>query len=72
MTRRPVSPDIKAFVDQGFSCWNGGEIDVMADSYAHDAEVDTTTALPEAAATRGASSSSGTSTSSGMRGTACT
>ena len=24
MTRGPVSPDSKVFVDQGFSCWNGG------------------------------------------------
>ena len=47
MTSQPVSPDIKAFVDQGFSCWNGGEIDLMADSYADDAEVDTTTVLPD-------------------------
>jgi ketosteroid isomerase-like protein len=47
MTRQPVSPDIKAFVDQGFSCWNSGDIDLMADSYADDAEVDTTTALPD-------------------------
>jgi ketosteroid isomerase-like protein len=42
-----VTPEIKAFVDQGFSCWNGGEIDLMADDYADDAEVDTTTALPD-------------------------
>jgi ketosteroid isomerase-like protein len=42
-----VSPDIKAFVDHGFSCWNGGEIDLMANEYADDAEVDTTTALPD-------------------------
>ena len=42
-----VSPDIKAFVDQGFSCWNGGEIDLMADYYTEDAEVDTTAALPD-------------------------
>jgi hypothetical protein len=47
MTSQPVSPDIKAFVDQGFSCWNGGEIDLMTDSYADDAEVDTTTVLPD-------------------------
>ncbi|HEY7152160.1 MAG TPA: nuclear transport factor 2 family protein [Solirubrobacterales bacterium] len=38
-------PDVKAFVDQGFACWNGGEIDLMADSYADDAEVDTTALL---------------------------
>jgi ketosteroid isomerase-like protein len=42
-----VTPEIKDFVDQGFSCWNGGEIDLMADDYADDAEVDTTTALPD-------------------------
>jgi ketosteroid isomerase-like protein len=47
MARQPVSPDIKAFVDQGFACWNGGDIDLMADSYADDAEVDTTTVLPD-------------------------
>jgi ketosteroid isomerase-like protein len=48
MNRRPgVSPDIRAFVDQGFACWNGGDIDLMADSYADDAEVDTTTVLPD-------------------------
>ena len=47
MTRRPVSPDVKTLVDEGFSCWNGGEIDLMADDYADDAEVDTTTALPD-------------------------
>jgi ketosteroid isomerase-like protein len=47
MTGQPASADIKAFVDQGFSCWNSGEIDAMADSYADDAEVDTTTALPD-------------------------
>ena len=44
---RPVSPEFRAFVDQGFECWNGGEIDLMADDYADDAEVDTTTALPD-------------------------
>jgi ketosteroid isomerase-like protein len=53
MTRGPVSPDIKAFVDQGFACWNGGDIDLMADSYADDAEVDTTTALPDGRCYRG-------------------
>ena len=42
-----VSPEIKNFVDQGFACWNRGEIDLMADGYADDAEVDTTTALPD-------------------------
>jgi len=42
-----VAPEIKDFFDQGFSCWNGGEIDLMADDYAADAEVDTTTALPD-------------------------
>jgi ketosteroid isomerase-like protein len=42
-----VTPEIKAFVDQGFACWNGGEIDLMADGYADDAEVDTTTAFPD-------------------------
>ncbi|MDP9270871.1 MAG: nuclear transport factor 2 family protein [Chloroflexota bacterium] len=47
MTRPPVSPDIKTFVDKGFSCWNGGEIDLMAEAYADDAEVDTTTAVPD-------------------------
>jgi ketosteroid isomerase-like protein len=47
MSGQPVSPDIKAFIDQGFSCWNSGDIDLMADSYADDAEVDTTTALPD-------------------------
>jgi hypothetical protein len=47
ITGRPVSPDVQIFVDQGFSCWNGGEIDLMADDYADDAEVDTTTALPD-------------------------
>ena len=47
MTGRPVSPEVQVFVDQGFSCWNGGEIDLMADDYADDAEVDTTAALPD-------------------------
>jgi ketosteroid isomerase-like protein len=47
MTRRRISPDIRALLEQGFSCWNGGDIDLMADDYADDAEVDTTTALPD-------------------------
>ncbi len=42
-----VSPDIKGFFDQGFACWNGGDIDLMADYYAEDAEVDTTAAFPD-------------------------
>jgi ketosteroid isomerase-like protein len=42
-----VSPDIKALVEKGFTCWNGGEIDLMVDDYADDAEVDTTTAVPD-------------------------
>jgi ketosteroid isomerase-like protein len=42
-----VSPDIKALVNKGFTCWNGGEIDLMVDDYADDAEVDTTTAVPD-------------------------
>jgi ketosteroid isomerase-like protein len=42
-----VSPEIKAFVDKGFTCWNTGEIDLMADDYADDAEVDATAAFPD-------------------------
>ena len=42
-----VWPDIKALVDKGFTCWNTGEIDLMVDDYADDAEVDTTTAVPD-------------------------
>jgi ketosteroid isomerase-like protein len=42
-----VSPEIKALVDKGFACWNSGEIDLMADDYTDDAEVDTTTAVPD-------------------------
>jgi hypothetical protein len=34
----PVSPEIRAFVDHGFECWNGGEIDLMAHDYANDAD----------------------------------
>ena len=47
MTARPVSGEARAFVDQGFACWNGGEVDLMADYYADDAEVDTTAAVPD-------------------------
>jgi hypothetical protein len=32
-----VPPDIKALVGKGFTCWNGGEIDLMVDDYADDA-----------------------------------
>jgi ketosteroid isomerase-like protein len=42
-----VSPEIKVLVDKGFACWNSGDIDLMADGYADDAEVDTTAALPD-------------------------
>jgi ketosteroid isomerase-like protein len=41
-----VTPEIKAVVDRGFACWNSGEIDLMADDYADDAELDTTMAFP--------------------------
>ena len=66
-----VSADIKALVDKGFTCWNSGEIDLMADDYADDAEVDTTAAVPDGRSYKGARSSSGTSTTCGMHGTAC-
>jgi ketosteroid isomerase-like protein len=47
MAGQPASPEVKALLDQGLSCWNGGEIDLMAEEYADDAEVDTTMALPD-------------------------
>jgi ketosteroid isomerase-like protein len=50
---QPVSPDIQVFVDHGFACWNAGDIDLMADYYADDAEVDTTTAAPDGRCYRG-------------------
>jgi ketosteroid isomerase-like protein len=53
VTARPVSREARAFVDQGFACWNGGEIDLMADYYADDAEVDTTSAVPDGRLYRG-------------------
>jgi ketosteroid isomerase-like protein len=42
-----ASPEIKALVERGLGCWNRGEIDLMADEYADDAEVDTTRAVPD-------------------------
>jgi ketosteroid isomerase-like protein len=53
MTGRPVSPGVKVFVDQGFECWNGGEVDLMADYYADDAEVDTSPGFPDGRTFRG-------------------
>jgi ketosteroid isomerase-like protein len=43
----PASAEIKALLEKGLGCWNRGEIDLMADDYADDAEVDTTAALPD-------------------------
>ena len=53
MAVQPASPDVVAQVKEGFECWNGGEIDLMADSYADDAEVDTTQVVPDGRVYRG-------------------
>jgi ketosteroid isomerase-like protein len=53
MTERAVSPEVRDFVDQGFECWNGGEVDLMADYYADDAEVETSDVFPDGGTYRG-------------------
>lgn len=42
MKPKPVSEELRALALKGFECWNGGEIDAMADMYAPDGEFDMT------------------------------
>jgi ketosteroid isomerase-like protein len=48
-----ASPEVLSLVRQGFECWNTGQIDLMADMYAPDAEVDLSAVFPDAVAVRG-------------------
>ena len=35
-----ASPEVVERFKEGFECWNGGELDLMQDSYAEDGELD--------------------------------
>jgi ketosteroid isomerase-like protein len=37
---KPASEEVRARWLEGFECWNGGDIDAMADMYTADAEFD--------------------------------
>jgi ketosteroid isomerase-like protein len=48
-----ADPELLALVRRGFECWNTGELDLMQDMYAADAEVDFSAAFPDTAVIRG-------------------
>jgi SnoaL-like domain len=48
-----VSPDVRAYLERGFECWNRRAIDEMMDMYTPDAEVDLTRLLPDERVLRG-------------------
>jgi hypothetical protein len=39
-TPQTASPDVLERFKEGFECWNGGDLDLMQDDYAEDAEFD--------------------------------
>jgi ketosteroid isomerase-like protein len=43
-----ASPEVRSIVQQGFECWNTGQVDLMADMYAPDAEIDFSAVFPDA------------------------
>jgi ketosteroid isomerase-like protein len=40
-------PEALSLVQQGFECWNTGKVDLMADMYAPDAEIDFSAVFPD-------------------------
>lgn len=48
-----ASPEVRSLVQRGFECWNTGQIDLMTDMYAPDAEVDFSAVFPDQDVVRG-------------------
>jgi ketosteroid isomerase-like protein len=49
-----AAPDpVVVLFNEGFECWNGGEVDLMQDMYAEDAEVDPSALFTDLAPIRG-------------------
>jgi hypothetical protein len=42
-----AEPELLSVVQQGFECWNTGKVDLMADMYALDAEIDFSAVFPD-------------------------
>jgi ketosteroid isomerase-like protein len=48
-----ASPEVVAYLEHGFECWNRRELDEMMDMYAPDAQVDLSRLLPDEDVLRG-------------------
>lgn len=48
-----ASPEVLDWFKEGFECWNGGELDLMQDKYAEDAEFDVSTVFTDTPPVRG-------------------
>jgi ketosteroid isomerase-like protein len=48
-----ASPEIVERFQEGFECWNGGELDLMQDMYAEDGEFDLSAVFTDTAPFRG-------------------
>jgi len=48
-----ASPEVLVRFKEGFECWNGGELDLMQDSYAEDGEFDMSAVFTDTTPFRG-------------------
>jgi ketosteroid isomerase-like protein len=48
-----ASPEVLERFKEGFECWNGGELDLMQDTYAEDGEVDLSAVFTDTQPVRG-------------------
>lgn len=48
-----ASPEVLERFNEGFECWNGGELDLMQDGYAEDGEVDLSAVFTDTPPIRG-------------------
>jgi ketosteroid isomerase-like protein len=48
-----ASPEVIERFNEGFECWNGGELDLMQDGYAEDGEFDLSAVFTDTAPFRG-------------------